>query len=52
MSSVNNIENYELHTCKVQDLKIDKVDVIVCNPPYFNSGKVKEINLLLMQGII
>ena len=39
---LNNIENYELHSCKVQDLFIDQVDVIVCNPPYFNSGKRKE----------
>ena len=43
---LNNIENYELYNTKVQELKIDKVDVIVCNPPYFKSGKVKEnINL-------
>ena len=39
---LNNIENYDVYNCKVQDLKIDKVDVIVCNPPYFKSGKVKE----------
>ena len=37
----NKIKNYELYCCKVQDLVIDKVDVIVCNPPYFNSGKRK-----------
>lgn len=38
---LNKIENYELHSCKVQELKIDKVDVIICNPPYFKSGKAK-----------
>ena len=38
----NNIENYELYSSRVQDLKIDKVDVIVCNPPYFKSGKTKD----------
>ena len=38
----NKVNNYELYDCKVQDLKIDKVDVIICNPPYFKSGKVKE----------
>jgi len=39
---LNKINNYELYNCKVQNLKIDKIDVIVCNPPYFKSGKVKE----------
>ena len=39
---LNNIVNYELYSCKVQDLNIDKVDVIVCNPPYFSSGKRKD----------
>ena len=39
---LNKIENYELHSCKVQNLKIDKVDVVVCNPPYFKSGKTKD----------
>ena len=39
---LNGIENYELYNCKVQELIIDKVDVIVCNPPYFKSGKVKD----------
>ena len=28
--------NYWLHCCRVQDLKIEPVDVILCNPPYFN----------------
>ena len=43
---LNNIVNYELYNCKVQDLIIDKVDVVVCNPPYFKSGKTKG-NILL-----
>lgn len=38
---LNNISMYELYNCKVQELDIDKVDVIVCNPPYFNSGRRK-----------
>lgn len=43
---LNKVDNYEIHNCKVQDLNIGKVDVIVCNPPYFKSGKVKEnVNL-------
>ena len=43
---LNKIDNYELHSCKVQDLNIEKVDVVICNPPYFKSGKAKE-NVLL-----
>ena len=39
---LNKIDNYELYNCKVQDLIVDKVDVIVCNPPYFKSGKTKD----------
>jgi tRNA1(Val) A37 N6-methylase TrmN6 len=43
---LNNIFEYQLYHCRVQDLSIDKVDVIVCNPPYFKSGRTKEnINL-------
>jgi tRNA1Val (adenine37-N6)-methyltransferase len=30
------IENYRLYTCRVQDLTVEPVDVILCNPPYFN----------------
>lgn len=30
------INNYQLYSCKVQDLNIEPVDVILCNPPYFN----------------
>lgn len=43
---LNKIDNYELYNCRVQDLNIEKVDVIVCNPPYFKSGKTKENTLL------
>lgn len=43
---LNKIENYEIYNCKVQELNIEKVDVIVCNPPYFKSGKTKDnVNL-------
>lgn len=38
---LNKISEYELYNCKVQNLDIEKVDVIVCNPPYFNSGRRK-----------
>ncbi len=37
---LNKIKNYELYSCKVQELEIEKVDVIVCNPPYFKDGRV------------
>ena len=37
---LNEINNYELYNSKVQDLNLDKVDVVVCNPPYFKNGKV------------
>lgn len=39
---MNKINNYELYNCKVQELNINKVDVIVCNPPYFKDGKIKD----------
>lgn len=39
---LNNIENYELHVCRFQDLAIDKVDIIICNPPYFKNCLVNE----------
>ena len=41
--NLNNINNYELHKCKVQELNINKVDAIVCNPPYFKQGRVNKI---------
>ena len=43
---LNNISNYELHKSKVQNLNIDKVDVIVCNPPYFKNSLVNDNELL------
>lgn len=33
---INNI-NVELYNIKIQELKINNVDVIICNPPYFNN---------------
>lgn len=39
---LNKVDNYALYNCRVQDLYIESVDVIVCNPPYFNSGKTKD----------
>ena len=33
-------DDYELHLSRVQDLAIDKVDVIVCNPPFFEMNNV------------
>lgn len=35
---LNNID-VEIYNIKVQDLKIDNVDVIICNPPYFTNEK-------------
>lgn len=34
--------NYELHLSEVQKLDIEPVDVIVCNPPYFEMNNVTE----------
>lgn len=31
----NHIEDYQLYLCPIQELELDPVDVIVCNPPYF-----------------
>ncbi len=39
---LNKIEKYELYCKRVQDLDIDKVDVIVCNPPYFKNSLVND----------
>ncbi len=41
---LNNVEA-QLINIKVQDLKIDNVDVIICNPPYFNDEKYLNDNL-------
>lgn len=42
----NKVNNYELHSCRVQDLVIDKVDVIVCNPPYFKNSNLNKNELV------
>jgi tRNA1(Val) A37 N6-methylase TrmN6 len=39
------IKNYRLYSCKVQDLNIAPVDVILCNPPYFNQMNKENRNL-------
>ena len=39
---LNNISNYELYDCGVQNLNINKVDVIVSNPPYFKNSLVND----------
>ena len=43
---LNKISNYELYSCKVQELEIEKVDVIVCNPPYFKNSNLNENELI------
>lgn len=36
-------DNFELHLSRAQDLEIDPVDVVICNPPYFKMMRdVKE----------
>lgn len=39
---LNNISEYELYSCAIQNLNISKVDVIVSNPPYFKNSLVNE----------
>ena len=34
----NNIFNYKLYKCDINDFNTDTFDVIVCNPPYFNTS--------------
>lgn len=34
--------NYQLFNCRVQDLKIDRVDTIICNPPFFEMNNVTD----------
>lgn len=43
---LNNISNYELYKCKIQDLNIEKVDAIVCNPPYFKNSLLNNNEML------
>jgi len=33
-------DNYHLYVSRIQDLKIDPVDVVICNPPYFEMNNV------------
>ncbi len=35
-------DNYHLHLGRIQDLDIDPVDVIVCNPPFFEMNNVTD----------
>ena len=35
-------DNFKLYCCRVQDLQIDPVDVIVCNPPFFEMNNVTD----------
>lgn len=39
---LNNVSNYELYDCGVQNLNINKVDVIISNPPYFKNSLVND----------
>ncbi len=38
----NYTKDYELHHVYVQDLKLDPVDVIICNPPFFENGNERD----------
>ena len=35
-------DDFELFRCRIQDLELEKVDVIVCNPPFFEMNNVTE----------
>lgn len=35
-------DNFELIHCSIQELKIDPVDVIICNPPFFEVGNLRK----------
>ena len=43
---LNKIENFELYSCRVQDLDVLPVDVIVCNPPYFKNSNLNKNELI------
>lgn len=43
---LNNLTDFYLYESKVQDLKIDQVDSIVCNPPYFKNSLQSKIKLI------
>lgn len=38
----NYSDNYELINTRVQDLSLDPVDVVICNPPFFEVGNMRE----------
>lgn len=38
----NYSDNYELINTSIQELKIDPVDVIICNPPFFEVGNLRK----------
>lgn len=38
----NYTDNYELINTRVQDLELDPVDVVICNPPFFEVGNMRE----------
>ena len=35
-------DKYKLYNCKVQDLNIEKSDVVICNPPFFEMNNVTD----------
>ncbi len=35
-------DDFELINCRIQDLDIEPVDVVICNPPFFEMGNVRE----------
>ena len=35
-------DDFELYHCRVQDLEIEKSDVVVCNPPFFEMNNVTD----------
>lgn len=35
-------DNFELINCSIQELKIDPVDIIICNPPFFEVGNLRK----------
>lgn len=44
MNVEKHTDNYEFHHSRIQDLDIEPVDVVICNPPYFemNSPRMDE----------
>lgn len=44
-------ENFKLYCQKVQKLEINPVDVIICNPPFFETGKEEKKNKYLQEAL-